>query len=157
MQILEHQQQRTCRRDRLQRVPDLAQHALPSGAQDLTLQHLAMFAFHQGRKLNQPRRGLRGQGPDHRLAFGTPAQLTQCIQHRVVSFLASVALHALAAHYTNARHVSRCLALEFVGQGGFPYTRLAGNKDDLTLFPQRFRERTLQLTECRLPANQFSG
>jgi hypothetical protein len=66
--------------------------------------------------------------------------LTERLQHREVSFLAAVALNALSVSDTQARHVSRCLALEFIEQSRFPDARLSGDKDDLALAFQDLSE-----------------
>ena len=54
LQILEHQQQRIFQRDRLQRLADLAQHAVPGRPQYLPLQCLAMLVREECGKLHQP-------------------------------------------------------------------------------------------------------
>ena len=76
---------------------------------------------------------MHGQGLHDGVASGPTAQLPERFRHWVVGFLASVALDTLTARNANAWHVSRRLALELVGQRGFPDARLARYERDLPL------------------------
>ncbi len=136
MEIFEDHYQRNVRSDRLHRVTDFAQHPLTSRALDLALQRFAFFALHQRGKLDQPGRSLRTQGLDDCVSVRATARLTQSFQHRVIRFLASVALDALTARESNHRQVGRYLARKFVGHGGLTDAGFASNENDLPLMSQ---------------------
>ena len=68
LEILQDHQERPLRRERLQQFRYLTQHALARGALELALLRLAVGTGHQGWKLHQPGRRVRGQRLDVRSA-----------------------------------------------------------------------------------------
>src|SRR6202789_1841387 len=98
----------------MKRVTDFAQHALAGGAQDLSMQHFAVLAREETRKLRQPGRRFCRQDPDERLSLRAAAQSSQRIEHRTVGFLASISFDALPTGDVNGPLTHRDLALEIV-------------------------------------------
>ena len=64
----------------LQRLANLAQHALTRGAQNLPLQHLAVFGLEERWELYQPGRGLRRQNLHDGPSLGTGTQSPQRLE-----------------------------------------------------------------------------
>src|ERR1700722_11914801 len=73
MKIFQDQYQRRVRSNRLQRLRNFTQHPLAGSTQDFALQYLALFAFYQRWKLDQPGRSFRREDLDHRVSRGGPA------------------------------------------------------------------------------------
>jgi hypothetical protein len=146
LEIFEHQQQRLARREGLQRLGDLPQHAFARRAEEFALEQLAVLPGDEGGKLNQPRGGLRGEDPDDAVSPGSPTELPERLQHRVVGLPASVALDTLAARDATP-HGGCSLALELVDEGGLADAGLSGDEDELTLVPQGLPQRGVQGVE----------
>ena len=83
--------------------------------------------------LHQPGGRVHRHGLHDGVAASTAAQLPERFQHRVIGFLAAVALDALPVRDTYVRHVRRSLLQEGIDQGGFPQARLPSEQDDLSL------------------------
>ena len=157
LQILEHPQQGRFQVERVQHLPDLAQHAFPGRPENLLLQHLALFAVQQRRELHQPGGRLRGQNLHHSFSPCTMAQLTHCFQHRVIGFRASVPFHALSAGDAEGWFLGRGLALEFVHQSRLSNSRLPRDEDDLALALQCLSEAGSQRTKLAVSAHQSAA
>ena len=133
MEVLEDQQQRDGRGDRLERLADLAQHALSRGAEDLLFQGLAMLARQQRGELHQPRRRVRGERIDDRGADGATTELTDRLEHRIERLLGPKSLDALPVRDAHRWTRGVDLSLELFRQRRLADAGLTRDEDDLRL------------------------
>src|ERR1035438_4449607 len=78
-------------------------------------QRRALFLLQQRGKLNQPGGSLRGENLNHRFRPGSADQLPECVQNRVVRFLAPEAFDTLPAGETQI-FAAACTLLERIEQ-----------------------------------------
>jgi len=107
-------------------------------------------------KPHQLRGCLRSQCLHHRVSSRGTAQLTQRFEHGIVSFFSSKPFNALTASDAQTTKIRCRPPQKFVGQGGFPNARLAGDKHDLPVILPAPLHAISQLGQSPIPSNQFS-
>src|SRR5262245_22357032 len=105
-------------------------------------------------KLDEPGRGLCRQNLDDGVSAGSAAQPGDGLQHRVVGFLASIALNTLTLRDANVSRLGAGPAREGVHHRGLADPGLPGDEDDLPLASQHLQKTLAELSERALTSDQ---
>src|SRR5262245_34088853 len=110
------------------------------------MQCLSLFRLYQRGKLNQPCGSSLRQGLDYSVGIWTASELSDCLEHRIVGFLAAKAFNALSPCCSYIPLMGGLL-VKRINQGGLANPRLTGDKYDLPLTTHRSLERDLKRVE----------
>ena len=142
MEVFQYKDEWSFHRHRFQCFAHLANHALWRGPQGFFLKGLSLVGFHQRRKLNYPGGCPLNQSLNHGTAFGFAHQLTNSLKHRVVGFFSAETFYTLPPSYTHVR-AEGGPSMKEVCECGLANTRLAGNKNYLSLTLQCLAEKAI--------------
>ena len=156
LEVVEPENQRALRGERLDGVAHLAQHALAIRAGDAREKPFALRLREERRHLREPRRGVATEHVEHPIPAGTAAHRRQRLQHRKVRLPGSVVLDALPAG--DAKLVAgRGGGEEMAGQRGLADSRLAGEEHDLPRPRERRVEPRRRAARARCGARRRSN
>ena len=131
---------------------DFAQHALARGAENLLLQSFTFGGREECGELDDPGGGLAREELDDGCAVGTPGELAERFEDRVVGLFTAEAFQALAASDRDRRVKSEHL-LECVGYGGLSDARFASHEYHLTAALEDLFEAGVEIGELSFAAN----
>ena len=103
VEVLEHEDQRLLRAERLGELGDLAQHALARGALELALQRCAAVLADEPGHLHEPARRHAAQRLDEGRPAGAARERAERLEHRQVRLAAAEVVEALAARDAHRR------------------------------------------------------
>ena len=147
VQVLEDQHERVIHRDRFERFADLPHHPLARRPEDLSLQRFALIHLDERRKLYQPGRRPQCQRPGETTLVGRADQLADGLEQRVIRFLTSESLEALAPRNPHIRQPAGLLQEE-VDERRLADAFAAGHEYDLALAASHPLEAILELAAC---------
>ncbi len=159
VQVLEHDDQRTVRRQRLERVGHDAEHAIRGRYADPPLELLAFARREHARQLQQPFGGELAQAGHERSAVGAAAETAEALEDGQERLARAVLRHALSARDPRSRGGVACHAAcdTRVEQGRLPDPGLAAHEHDLAPPSQGLVEALREASELFVAADQGRG
>ena len=145
VEIFEHQDERPLRRQHLERVGQLAQHAVARRAGDPALCRLELRIGGERRQLDEPGRRVPRQHARHVRALRGAAEAPERLEHRQIGLALAEVLHALAARRPDAARLRR--RDEGVHERGLADPRLARHEGETARARLRLGEDLRQLAQ----------
>ena len=153
MDVLEHEHQRRNLAEGLERLGQLAHHALARRADDFPLKPLAFVRADQPRHLCEPHRSVAAQQLHHTFVL---AQLVQHLEPRQVGFAGAVLLDALPARDSRASMRDGPLE-EGLDQRRLADSRFAGDEHDAPITTPGFAKASVETRQFPVAAHQPRG